>query len=46
MQNDQTLFHRPLDVCEIDFIAELKYWQILHTEIAPCCSYLTKPLIT
>uniref|UniRef100_A0A914DSX1 BTB domain-containing protein n=1 Tax=Acrobeloides nanus TaxID=290746 RepID=A0A914DSX1_9BILA len=29
--------HRPLDVCEVEFFAELAFWRIPETLVAQCC---------
>ncbi|KAE9548424.1 hypothetical protein FO519_008362 [Halicephalobus sp. NKZ332] len=31
------VLHRPLDVCEVEFYAELGFWRIPEGQISPCC---------
>uniref|UniRef100_A0A0N4Z3W7 BTB domain-containing protein n=1 Tax=Parastrongyloides trichosuri TaxID=131310 RepID=A0A0N4Z3W7_PARTI len=38
----QGTLHKPLDLCEEEFISELEYWQIPNTEVDACCYNLLK----
>ncbi|CEF71595.1 Potassium channel family and Potassium channel tetramerisation-type BTB domain and Potassium channel, voltage dependent, Kv family and Potassium channel, voltage dependent, Kv9 family and Ion transport domain and BTB/POZ fold domain and Voltage-dependent channel, four helix bundle domain-containing protein [Strongyloides ratti] len=38
----QGTLHKPLDLCEEEFISELEYWEIPFTEIDGCCYNLLK----